>query len=217
MVPTQEQSQAETSSPRLVKQHGKALRKAQVAHTRPVGRIRPSTLFHPARHLVSTQRQCRALASVLRSSYIYTVLKLHSALWRRPQGWCGPQWNWVWHPCAKGSGKGLNTKIKGKRLHIGRRFTCEALRAGLQWNLEPDSVSTGGVWSAPTTRLRPSNSSPSGHCCDFLKAPMFHSYFQYLTSEDTTSKRKLKAPWGLEMSWEIDTDPSCNHGNLVMV
>lgn len=24
-----------------------------------------------------------------RSSYIYTVLKLHSAIWRQPRGWCG--------------------------------------------------------------------------------------------------------------------------------
>ena len=36
--------------------------KAQVANTRPTGRIRPSTLFYPARHLISTQRQHRALA-----------------------------------------------------------------------------------------------------------------------------------------------------------
>ena len=29
---------------------------------------------------------------------MYTVLKWHSALWRQPRGWCGPQWKWVWHP-----------------------------------------------------------------------------------------------------------------------
>ena len=29
---------------------------------------------------------------------MYTVLKLHSALWRQPRGWCGPWWKWVWHP-----------------------------------------------------------------------------------------------------------------------
>ena len=28
-------------------------------------------------------------------------LKLYSALWRQPQGWCGPQWKWVWHPWFK--------------------------------------------------------------------------------------------------------------------
>ena len=35
---------------------------AQVANTRTVGQIRPSTLFYPVQHLVSTQLQCRAPA-----------------------------------------------------------------------------------------------------------------------------------------------------------
>ena len=35
--------------------------RTQVANTRPIGRIQPSTLFYPARHLVSTRQQCRAL------------------------------------------------------------------------------------------------------------------------------------------------------------
>ena len=34
----------------------------QVANTRPTGRIWPSTLFYQAQHLVSTQKQGRALA-----------------------------------------------------------------------------------------------------------------------------------------------------------
>ena len=34
--------------------------KAQVANTRPMGRIQPSILFYPAWHLVSTQQQRRA-------------------------------------------------------------------------------------------------------------------------------------------------------------
>ena len=25
---------------------------------------------------------------------------MHSALWRQQQGWCGPWWKWVWHPCS---------------------------------------------------------------------------------------------------------------------
>ena len=33
---------------------------------------------------------------------IYTVLKLHLALWRQSWGWCGPRWKWVWHPCYEG-------------------------------------------------------------------------------------------------------------------
>ena len=36
----------------------------------------------------------------LRSSYIYTVLKLHLALWRQPRGWCGPWWQWIWLTCT---------------------------------------------------------------------------------------------------------------------
>ena len=50
--------------------------RAQVANTRPEGRIPPSILFYPAQHLVSTQRQRQAPCPWLRSSYIYTVLKL---------------------------------------------------------------------------------------------------------------------------------------------
>ena len=69
--------------------------RTQVANTRP------STLFYPGRHLVSTRWQCRALAQLLRSSYIYTVLKLHSALWRQSRGWCSSWWKWVWHPALR--------------------------------------------------------------------------------------------------------------------
>ena len=41
--------------------------KAQVANTRPVDWIRPSALFYLAQHLVSTWRQCQALAKLLQS------------------------------------------------------------------------------------------------------------------------------------------------------
>ena len=51
-------------------------------------------------HLVSTRRQHRAPCPYLRSSYIYTVLRLQLALWRQLQDWCGPRWKWVWHPCS---------------------------------------------------------------------------------------------------------------------
>ena len=61
--------------------------KSQVANTRPVDLIRPSTLFYLARHLISTWSQCWAPCPKLRSSYIYTVLKLYLALWRQLQGW----------------------------------------------------------------------------------------------------------------------------------
>ena len=56
----------------------------------PRAKSSPPTLFYPTRHLVSTQRQCQAFCPSLRSSYIYTVLKLHSALQRQPRGSCGP-------------------------------------------------------------------------------------------------------------------------------
>ena len=32
---------------------------------------------------------------------MYTVLKLHLALWKQPRGCCGPPWKWVRHPCFK--------------------------------------------------------------------------------------------------------------------
>ena len=60
--------------------HTCSLSSPQVANTRPMGQIQPSTLFYPAKHLVSTWWQHRALTKLLRSSYIYTVLKLHSAI-----------------------------------------------------------------------------------------------------------------------------------------
>ena len=45
-------------------------------------------------------------------NYSLTVkeLKLHSALWRRPRGWCGPQWKWVWHPWPR-TWHALNTHL----------------------------------------------------------------------------------------------------------
>ena len=73
----------------------------QVANTRLLGQIWPSTLFYLAWHLVSTWWQRRAPCPYLRSSYIYTDLKLHVALWRQLWGWCGPQWKWVWHPWSR--------------------------------------------------------------------------------------------------------------------
>ena len=34
-------------------------------------------------------------------SLIVKELKLHLFLWRQLQGWSGPWWKWVWHPCPK--------------------------------------------------------------------------------------------------------------------
>ena len=48
--------------------------------------------------------ECRAPCPYLRSSYIYTVLKLHWAFSGWPRGWCDPRWRWVWHPCLGWSG-----------------------------------------------------------------------------------------------------------------
>ena len=56
--------------------------------------IQPGTLFLPSGNA--------NLLSPIWSSYIYTVLKLHSDLCRQPQGWWGPRWKWVWHPWPRG-------------------------------------------------------------------------------------------------------------------
>lgn len=54
-----------------------------VARAGPTGskpKAHGQTWFYPARHLVSALQQCPVLAYLSTSSYIYTVLKLHSAL-----------------------------------------------------------------------------------------------------------------------------------------
>ena len=56
----------------------------------PWAKFGPPPCFYPA----AAPSSCLTV----RSSYIYTVLKLHSVLWRQPQGWYGPWWKWVWHP-----------------------------------------------------------------------------------------------------------------------
>ena len=73
--------------------------RSTIPSTAQVANTRPSTLFYPTQHLISTRRQHQALTLLLRSSYIYIVLKLHLALWKQPWGWCGPWWKWIWHPC----------------------------------------------------------------------------------------------------------------------
>ena len=96
---------------------------AQVANTRPTSGIWPSTLFYLAWHLVSTWQQRRAPTSLLRSSCIYTVLKLHLALWRQPWGWCGSWWKWFWHPWSKGSYKIVQTMIASEYAYSYNRET----------------------------------------------------------------------------------------------
>ena len=62
------------------------------------------THFHQGPHQPHSclqRAECNFNSLKLRSSYIYTVLKLCSALWRQLWGWCGPQWKWVWHPCFR--------------------------------------------------------------------------------------------------------------------
>ena len=63
--------------------------------------------LNPALHLVlSGLAPCFYPAAPLSSCLTvkeqlhFTVLKSHSALWRQPWGWGGPQWKWVWHPCS---------------------------------------------------------------------------------------------------------------------
>ena len=83
----------------------------------PTSRIRPSTLFYLAWRLVSTRRQRRAPCPQLRSSYMYTVLKLHPALWRQLRGGCGPQGKWVWHPLRPYTKYTKTNQSEGKYLH----------------------------------------------------------------------------------------------------
>ena len=116
---------------------GTILPSTQVTNTRPVGQIRPSTLFYPARHCVSTRWQPSAPCPSLRSSCIYTVLKLHSALWRQCWGWCGPLWtcpsSCPWAPknstlkWSRNSGHCLLLKIVG----LWALWTKWALRQGI--------------------------------------------------------------------------------------
>ena len=46
-------------------------------------------------------QKAEVILRLYKCNYSLTIkeLKLHSALWRQPQGWCDPQWKWVWHPC----------------------------------------------------------------------------------------------------------------------
>ena len=68
---------------------------SQVANPRPMGQIRPSPCFIQPGILFLPGGSAEPLAL----SYIFAVQKLHLALWKQLQGWWGPWWKWVWHPC----------------------------------------------------------------------------------------------------------------------
>ena len=131
--------------------------RAQVANTRPVGQIRPSSLFYPPWHLVSTWWQHRALASLLRSSYIYTVLKLHSALWRQPWGWCSPWWKRVWHPWLEPIWEALSCVRSRKRLQLQTALVKglgDGANAKAAWASESlVLLSLGNLWGALASKL----------------------------------------------------------------
>ena len=94
---------------------------------------------NPALHLVlsglarvSTWQQHRALAELLGSSYIYTALKLHLALWRQSQGWCDPWWKWVWRPWSRPSvsvGPSLCGLQAVLTMHVSRLPWCTGVEA----------------------------------------------------------------------------------------
>ena len=48
-------------------------------------------------------QRAEIIVGLYKCNYSLTVkdLKSHSALWRQPQGWRGPRWRWVWHPCQE--------------------------------------------------------------------------------------------------------------------
>ena len=62
------------------------------------------THFYPGPH---QPQDCLQRAEIIlglyKCNYSLTVkeLKLHSALWRQPRGWCGPQWKWVDTPALE--------------------------------------------------------------------------------------------------------------------
>ena len=74
---------------------------AQVANTRPTGQTHPPLCFIQLALCFSPVAAPISRLTV-KGSYIYTVLKLHLALWRQPRSCCGPWWKWVWHPWPKG-------------------------------------------------------------------------------------------------------------------
>ena len=82
---------------------------------------RCQTHFHQGPHQShSCLQRTEIILGLYKHNYSLTVkeLKLHLALWRHPQGWCGPRWKWVWHPCHKPWGKGLPIHIFNKLSQI---------------------------------------------------------------------------------------------------
>ena len=94
--------------------------------------IRPGTFFYPvaapSSHLT------------VKGSYIYTVLKLHSALWRQLRGWRGP-WKWVWQPWHKGNFSGvlLNTSHTWGVPRVHTHTTDKLFTGQIDWR----------VWTIP--------------------------------------------------------------------
>ena len=105
--------------------------RTQVANTRPAGWLWPSILFYLAQHLVPTRQQRWAPCPSLRSSYTYTVLKLYSALWRQPPGWCASGEN-EFDPPALGLCKSPVTK--GRRSTAVANWLCVLVKSfNLLW------------------------------------------------------------------------------------
>ena len=48
-------------------------------------------------------QRAKIILGLYKCNYSLTVkeLKLHPALWRQPQSWCGPWWKWVRHSCCR--------------------------------------------------------------------------------------------------------------------
>ena len=51
----------------------------------------------------SYRQRAEIILGLYKSNYSSAAkeLKLHSALWRQPRGWCGPGWKWVRPPCPR--------------------------------------------------------------------------------------------------------------------
>ena len=67
-------------------------------------RSKCQTHFHWGPHQpCGCLQRAKIILGLYKCNYSLTVkeFKLHSALWRQSQGWCGPRWEWVWHPWSK--------------------------------------------------------------------------------------------------------------------
>ena len=130
--------------------------------------------IQPALHLVlSGPTPCLYPAAapsslpLVEEYYIFTALKLHSALWGPLQSWCGPWWKWVWHPWLTHIYQFIKDMIKD----IDEQPEDERHRWGLGGSqvqgLQPRGI---GVHPSPSTCSPTWNLSAPPFYWDFMEA-----------------------------------------------